>query len=62
MRGWLFVVVGVLGLALGIFVDGLVVARRSRAMFIGLAGESITGESVRASRRYADSACYRAFG
>jgi CHASE2 domain-containing sensor protein len=41
MAGWFFVVAGALGLALGIFVDGwtwLAIA----AMFIGLAGESLT--------------------
>jgi hypothetical protein len=45
MAGWLFVVAGTLGLALGIFVDGLTWLAIA-AMFIGLAGESITRASA----------------
>jgi hypothetical protein len=44
MPGWLFFIVVALGLALGIFVDGLSWLAVA-AMFIGLAGESITGAS-----------------
>ena len=41
MAVWLFVVAVVLGIALGVYVDGLSWLALA-AMFIGLAGESLT--------------------
>ena len=45
MAGRLFVVAAVLGIALGVYVDGLSWLALA-AMFIGLAGESITRDTA----------------
>ena len=54
MAGWLFVVVGTLGLALGIFVDGWTWVAIA-AMFIGLAGESLAGGTAGGRNRLTDT-------